>query len=101
MPVNAEMCATCPWREGSPYAYLRSGLEESALGHASRICHSTGKNNAINRRTGKPEALCRGARNAQLQFLAGLGFLSEPTDAAWTAKCRELGIQQDRKKRSK
>lgn len=100
-PVNKTMCATCPWREGSPYAYLRNSLEERALGHESRICHSTGSNNAINARTGKPEALCRGARDAQLRFLSSTGFLSEATDEAWTAKCQELNIEQDsRKKRA-
>jgi hypothetical protein len=95
MKLNKKMCATCPWREGSPYEYLREGLEASALSEASRICHSTGSNNAINAQTGKPEALCRGARDSQLRFLVALGFLSEPTDQAWTAKCRELGIEQD------
>jgi len=92
LPVNKEMCATCPWREGSPFAYLRPDLTESALTSASRICHSTGRDNAINRRTGKPERLCRGARDEQLAMFARLGFLDEPTDAAWAAKCREMGI---------
>jgi hypothetical protein len=95
MKVNKAMCATCPWRDGSPYAYLTAGLERSALGEASRICHSTGSNNAINARTGRPAALCRGARNVQLNVLAAMGFLSAPTDDAWAAKCRELGIKQD------
>jgi hypothetical protein len=95
MPVNKAKCKTCPWREDSPYAYLREGLTASALGEASRICHSTGAGNAIHAQTGQPERLCRGARDEQLEFLAAIGFLPEPTDAAWTAKCRALGIQQD------
>jgi hypothetical protein len=90
------MCATCPWRDGSPYAHLANYLEERALGHESRICHSTGNDSAIYGNTGKREKLCRGARNAQLQFLHAIRFLDEPTDAAWTAKCREMGIEQDR-----
>lgn len=99
-PVNDKMCATCPWREGSPYAHLANHLEERALGHESRICHSTGSN-AINARTGKAERLCRGARNVQLRFLKGIGFLADETDEAWTAKCQELNIEQDsRKKRA-
>lgn len=98
MPVNKRMCATCPFRTGSPYAYLAGDLRLSALSKSSRICHSTGANNAINRRTGKPERICRGARDNQLHFLHGLGFLSEPTDAAWLAKCRELGIDPDTKR---
>jgi hypothetical protein len=95
MPLNKRMCETCPWREGSPYTYLVPQLEADALGHASRICHSTGKNNAINRHTGKPERLCRGARDAQLRFFVGIGFLPEATDKAWSAACRRLGIEQD------
>jgi hypothetical protein len=98
MAVNETMCATCPFREGSPYQYLLHDLKHSALTQSSRICHSTGSNNAINRRTGKPAALCRGARDAQLQMFHKMGFLSEPTDAAWTEKCNEMGIEQDRRR---
>lgn len=86
------MCATCPFRDGSPYAYLRADLERSALSQSSRICHSTGSNNAINKRTGLPERLCRGARDLQLRMMAGLGIITAPTDEAWNAKCIELGL---------
>lgn len=88
------MCATCPWRDGSPYAELVPTLEASALREGSRLCHSTG-NNAINARTGKPARVCRGARDVQLRVLAGIGFLSQPTDAAWRAKCRQIGVEPD------
>lgn len=98
MPTNKRMCATCPWREGSPYAYLADNLASSAISHGSRICHSTG-DNAINEHTGKPERLCRGARNYQLAFFVRIGFLPEATDAAWRAKCRALGIEPDNNKR--
>jgi hypothetical protein len=98
MPVNKRMCATCPFRPGSRYANLAPDLAASARGEASRICHSTGSN-AINYRTGKPERLCRGARDEQLKFFVGLGFLAEPTDAAWEAKCRKLGIAPDEKRK--
>lgn len=94
MKANKTMCATCPFREGSPYAHLKPILEMSAVTDASRICHSTGKGNAINRHTGKPERLCRGARDRQLQMFASTGFISEPTDAAWAAKCREMSIPE-------
>jgi hypothetical protein len=93
MKVQPNKCATCPWQAGSPYADLREQLEERALGHESRVCHSTGSNNAINRQTGKPEMICRGARDVQLHMLWRLGFLSEATDAAWDAKCRALGME--------
>lgn len=86
LPVCSVMCATCPFREGSEYAALKADLTISALTQASRICHSTGSNNGINRRTGKPSKLCRGARNEQLTYFHRIGFLSEPTDQAWAEK---------------
>lgn len=86
------MCATCPFRSGSKYANLASALTRSALTSASRICHSTGANNAINRRTGKPPEICRGARNIQLKYMADVGVIDAPTDAAWDRKCHELNL---------
>lgn len=85
------MCATCPFRHESPYAGLQVDLAMSAANDASRICHSTGSN-AINKRTGKPEKLCRGARNFQLQLWASMRFIEAPTDEAWDKRCKELGI---------
>ncbi len=90
--VREKMCATCPFREGSPYAYLARDLTQSALGQSSRICHSTGSDNAINKRTGKPERLCRGARDVQLKVFHALKFIESPTDEAWDKKCREMGL---------
>jgi len=87
-----KMCATCPFREGSKTEFLRLHLTESALTEASRICHSTGTNNAFHRRTGKPEHLCRGARDVQIHFFHCIGMIDAPTDAAWDAKCKELGL---------
>jgi len=93
--LRKTMCATCPFRVGSPHANLIPCLEVSALTSASRICHSTGSGNALYPKpTGKPAALCRGARNRQLAMFAGMGFISEPTDAAWAAKCREMGLKE-------
>jgi hypothetical protein len=84
IPTMKAMCATCPFRAGSPYAYLADDLARSAATEASRICHSTGSS-AINPRTGKPPRICRGARDIQLQIFTALGILKEPTDAAWAA----------------
>lgn len=95
MKVLHHSCATCPFRAGSPYAYLADALAESALTEATRICHSTGSN-AINHRTGKRPAVCRGARDLQLKRFAVSGFISAPTDEAWNAKCAELGITPNR-----
>lgn len=88
-----EKCKTCPFRLGSPYAFLASDLADSAMNSASRICHSTGSRNAINHHTGKPERLCRGARDVQLQMFAALGVIEAPTDEAWQKKCQEMGLK--------
>lgn len=90
LPVLAAMCATCPFRAGSPHAGLAPMLAQSALTESSRICHSTGSRNAINHRTGKPPALCRGARDVQLKFFHHAGLIEAPTDAEWEAKRKEL-----------
>jgi hypothetical protein len=91
LKVMRSMCATCPFREGSPYSDLAEYLAFAAMSEGSRVCHSTGSN-AINKNTGKPERICRGARNSQIQKLHRIGFLPAATDAAWDAKCKELGI---------
>jgi hypothetical protein len=91
-PVMPKMCRTCPFRKGSPYAFLREDLTNSALTTSSRICHSTGSNNAINLRTGKEPKLCRGARDVQLEVFFKLGVIKAPTDEAWDQKCKEIGI---------
>ncbi len=93
MPIQPKMCATCPFKEGSPHANLRDDLAESALRDASRICHSTGTNALY--KTNAPEKICRGSRDLQIQVFYRMGFLSEPTDAAWEAKCSEMGIKPD------
>jgi hypothetical protein len=96
LPVCKSMCATCPFRKGSKYAFLKDELEHSARTEATRICHSTGSNNAINRRTGKPPAACRGARNVQLKMFFNMGFIEAPTDRAWKKKWDELQQQQQK-----
>ena len=92
-PLRKSMCSTCPFRDGSPYENLRPALTESALNEASRICHSTGRNNGINKRTGKPPHLCRGARDVQLRMMFALRVIDAPTDEAWDAKRVEMGMK--------
>lgn len=92
LPVNKEKCETCPFREGSNTEYLRETLAGSAVNQGSRICHSTGSNNAFHKRTGKPEGLCRGARDLQLNLFYSMKFIEAPTDEAWEKKCKEMGI---------
>ena len=91
LPVQPSMCSTCPFRPGSPYAHLVPTLTASALQEKSRICHSTGTS-AIMGRTGKPELLCRGARDVQMQVFHRMGFIEAATDEAWDRKCQELGL---------
>ena len=86
LPVRATMCATCPFREGSKTACVRDVLIERIISEASHICHSTGTNNAFNRRTGKKEHLCRGARDFTLTLMAALKVIESPTDAAWNKR---------------
>lgn len=90
------MCPTCPFREGSEFAYLASYLTQSSLEGNGRICHSTGTS-AIKGKTGKPEKMCRGTRDIMLQVFHRTGFLDAPTDEAWANKARELGL--DKRKR--
>lgn len=87
-------CATCPFRVGSKYACLAADIAQSALTQANRICHSTGSNNGINRRTGKPSRLCRGARDLQIRYFVSIGFLKEATDEAWAKKLAEMNAQR-------
>jgi|SRR5579864_1534078 len=104
LPVRKSMCQTCPFRPGSPYAFLAGELTASALTESSRVCHSTGGNNAIHKRTGLKPHLCRGARDRQIKMFFALGFIAAPTDAAWNEKRVEMGmkpnvIQDPEKKR--
>lgn len=95
--VMPEMCATCPFRPRSKYAFLADDLAASALSKASRICHSTGGNNAIHRRTGKPPKICRGARDLQLRMFFRLGVIDAPTDEAWERAWEKM--KRDKKTR--
>lgn len=91
-PVCKDMCPTCPFRKGSPHSYLARDLAHSARELGSRICHSTGSN-AINRRTGKREHICRGARDIQLNYLHRLGAITAATDEAFNAERVRRGWQ--------
>lgn len=89
LPVMKANCPTCPFVPGSEFAYLAEYLTECALTQSSRICHCTG-NSAVKGETGKPERLCRGARDVQLNMFASAGYISAPTDEAWDAKVAEI-----------
>lgn len=91
-PLRKTMCATCPFKEGSKYAYLVETLAQSAITTDSRICHSTGSN-AINKKTGKKPHICRGARDIQLRIMASLCVISDPTDKAWNNGRIAIGLE--------
>lgn len=91
LPVNAQMCPTCPFRDDG-WTHLRAFLQERAMTEATPICHSTGK--ALVPRTKRlgSARLCRGSRDYQIQALYTVGFLDAPTDAAWDAKRKHYGV---------
>lgn len=82
-PVMASCCSSCPFSDGGD-AQIRARVQLSVLSEASQICHHP-------RLSSRPEThLCRGARDFQLQVFHRIGFLEEPTDAAWEAKLKEV-----------
>lgn len=88
MPIMPAKCATCPFGPNGD-ADLRAMIEARLL-QISQTCHSTG---VIH---GKADThVCRGARDWQIQILHRIGFLTEPTDAAWDARYKELAKQTD------
>lgn len=92
LPVRKTMCGTCPFRDGSPYEYLRTDLAISAITE-SRIYHSTGSS-AINEDTGVPDHLCRGARDLQLIMMRAKGFTESATDEAWNDAREKYGMER-------
>jgi len=92
-PLRKTLCKTCPFRPGSPYAHLADNLALDAISNHSRLCHSTGNDNAINKHTGKPPHLCRGARNVQLSVMAAFKAIEAPTDEAWNKGRVALGMK--------
>lgn len=90
--VQPVMCATCPFRKGSPYASLACYLTEQALTKTNRFCHSTGSS-AIKGRTGKPSLVCRGTRDIQLSTFYALKVIEAPTDEAWNNALTKLNAR--------
>lgn len=39
------------------------------------------------------KAICRGARIVQLRHFAALRIIAAPTDEAWAAKMKEVGLE--------
>lgn len=73
MKVNRRRCKTCPFNDDGDLR-IRGSVEERCLTKASQLCHGT-----------NDTTLCKGARDFQLQIFYRLGWLPEPTQAAWDA----------------
>ena len=86
-------CATCPFRKDG-WTDLRGLLGERALNEGAPVCHSTGSKALVPRskRASSRMKLCRGARDLQLTVFHRLGVIGAPTDEAWDAKAKELGL---------
>jgi len=96
------MCTSCPFHDAG-WTELRGLLELRALSEASPICHSTGSTALVSKkkRTSSRQEVCRGARNLQLQFFHGIGFIEEATDEAWDAKFEEVTRAADNKRQKR
>lgn len=85
MPVMASCCPTCPFGPHGDRA-VREMVEARCVAKSSQVCHHP-------RLHGREEThLCRGARNHQLTVFYRLGVIDAPTDEAWAAKRKELGV---------
>ena len=80
-------CGSCPFGPNGDPLIANSVLTRVVeRWEGTQICH-----HPILK--GKPEThLCRGARDVQLQVLAAFGIITAPTDEAFAAKSRELGV---------
>lgn len=83
--VQKVKCKTCPWRDDSPLAYLRSELMATALTESNHLCHAP-------QLAGQEEhsVHCRGTRDHQLEVFHRMGVLEAPTDEAWAKALQEL-----------
>jgi len=78
-----EKCASCPFGPNGDRE-LRAKVIERTGFNASQICHHP----AIHGK--KQTHLCRGARDEQLTILHRMGWISEPTDAAFAETSRRI-----------
>lgn len=89
IPTRKHHCKTCPFLD-TGWTDVRPLLTERALTGATPICHSTGEDALV--KSQGPAQICRGARDFQIQYFYRIRFLGAPTDEAWEAKRKELGI---------
>lgn len=89
MPVMAKQCSTCVFSTDARGQWVYPDLAdmvEKRMMSCSQICHAPALKGK------KQTHLCRGTRDRQIDILYKMGFLAEPTDAAWQDKRKELGI---------
>ena len=80
------MCKTCPFGPEGLVELRNTVMTRMLNDGVSQVCHGTeGKNR-------KPNSLCRGARDQLLVLFHRMQFIDEPTDEAWDAKRRVLGV---------
>ena len=92
LPVMAKKCKTCPFRKGG-WTELAPFLVNRLFTEKPLICHSTGQDAPVRKKSYDDAHLCRGARDIALGYFAIVGYIVAPTDAAWEQKCTELGIK--------
>lgn len=79
MPVMPACCSSCPFLQVDGRDQNRDLADaiRARVMNGSQVCHHP-------RLSGEKEThLCRGARDHQLTIFYRIGFLREPTDAAW------------------
>jgi hypothetical protein len=82
MPVMPSRCASCPFNEGGDLR-LRVAVLNRTILQASQLCHHPRIHGH------RSTHLCRGARDEQLTLLHRLGWIEEPTDAAFAEASRK------------
>ena len=83
--VMPAKCKSCPFGEHGD-KQLAGAVLDRTLFQSSQICHHP-------RLQGKKEThLCRGQRDVQLKLLYRMGLIDGPSDEAFYAKSRALGV---------
>lgn len=88
-PVMAKQCSTCVFKTDENGRYIYKDLAkrvENRLLTVSQICHHPALKGQ------KQTHLCRGTRDRQITLMHRMGVIAAPTDEAWAAKQKELGI---------
>jgi hypothetical protein len=86
----AKQCSSCVFTrtpDGRDWVYpqLAHTVENRMMSY-SQICHAPALKGK------KQDRLCRGTRDRQIDIMYKMGVIAAPTDAAWEAKRKELGI---------